>query len=402
MHFDVIVIGAGAAGMMCASECGLRGRKVLLIDHAERIGERIRISGGGHCNFTNRDVGAGNYLSRNPHFCRSAIARFTSLDFVGRLERKGIPYHERKHGQLFCDGSAQAITNMLRDDCNAVGVMWAQPCKVQAVKRLNEGNADRFEVLTDQHVFKTTSLVIATGGLAVPKMGATPFGYRLAEQFGIPVVPPMAALVPLALQPELLTSFKPLSGISVEAGVVAPPESPEFRESILLTHRGLSGPAILQASSYWQYQQAISGTHGPVRIDLLPGKEAVSWLVRNQRTHTLLSAVLTEQLPRRFAQVWSSLYGEDRPMDTFSIRELQSVGDRLNAWTLFPSGTLGYAKAEVTLGGIDTHALSSKTMEAREIPGLFFIGEVVDVTGWLGGYNFQWAWSSGWVAGQFA
>ena len=401
MRFDVVVIGAGAAGMMCAAECGARGRKVLLIDHAKRIGERIRVSGGGHCNFTNREVGSGNYLSRNPHFCRSALARFTPWDFIERVERHGIPYHERKHGQLFCDGSAQAIIDLLRDGCDMTGVQWAQPCVVHAVRRGNSGKAEPFEILTDKGIFTAASLIVATGGLAVPKMGATPFGYQLAEQFGLPVIPPMAALVPLALPPELLASFKALSGVSVEGAVTVPPKSPEFRESVLFTHRGISGPAILQISSYWQFQLA-TGSHGSISIDLLPGEDAASWLVSKQHTRASLSSVLAERLPRRLAHVWSSFYEKDRPLDSFSLRELQMIGDRLNAWSLLPSGTLGYAKAEVTLGGVDTHALSSKTMEAREVPGLYFIGEVVDVTGWLGGYNFQWAWSSGWVAGQFA
>lgn len=401
MRFDVIVIGAGAAGMMCAAEAGIRGRHVLLVDHAERIGERIRVSGGGRCNFTNREVGPANYLSRNPHFCRSALARFTPWDFIARVERRGIAYHERDHGQLFCDDTAQAIIDLLRGDCDEAGVRWAQPCAVQRVRHLGVVGEERFEVETDEGIFRTTSLVIATGGLAVPKMGATPFGYRLAEQFGLPVVPPMAALVPLALPPEMLAQLKPLSGVSVAAAAQAPPASPEFREAVLLTHRGVSGPAILQVSSYWQFQAA-TGAQGPVHVDLLPGEDAAGWLAGRQRSRALLSTLLGERLPRRFAQAWCALAGGDRPLDTYALRDLEALGDRLNAWSLTPSGTLGYAKAEVTLGGVDTDALSSKTMEAREIPGLYFVGEVIDVTGWLGGYNFQWAWSSGWVAGQFA
>lgn len=401
MRFDVIVIGAGAAGMLCAAEAGLRGRQVLLVDHADKIGERIRISGGGRCNFTNRETGPASYLSRNPHFCRSALARFTPADFVARVERHGIGYHERDHGQLFCDDSAQAIIDMLRRDCEAAGVRWAQPCAVEAVRRLDADGDERFELDTRSGVFRAQSLVIASGGLAVPKLGATPFGYRLAEQFGLPVVPPMPALVPLALPPDALARLKPLSGVSVAAAASAPPDSPVFSENVLLTHRGLSGPAILQVSSYWQLQAAL-GTRGGVLVDLLPGVDAAAWLAERQRSRTLLSNALAERLPRRFAQAWCALEGSDRPLDTYPLRSLRALGERLNSWPLMPSGTLGYAKAEVTLGGVDTAALSSKTMEAKSVPGLYFVGEVVDVTGWLGGYNFQWAWSSGWVAGQFA
>lgn len=400
MNFDVIVIGAGPAGMMCAAEAGLRGRKVLLVDHAERIGERIRVSGGGRCNFTNRDVGPGNYLSRNPHFCRSALARYTPWDFIARVERQGIAYHERDHGQLFCTHSALDIIRLLRSGCDEGGVHWAQPCRVHAVSRVDSANARHFGILTDQGNFNASSLVIATGGVAVPKMGATPFGYHLAEQFGLPVVPPMAALVPLALPPEILPKFKLISGVSLPVAASVPGEPPEFRENMLLTHRGVSGPVILNTSSYWQFQVS-KGIHGPIKINLMPDEEAASWLTSKERSRVSLSVALAEKLPKRFAQTWVSLYGEDRPLDTFSRRELKVLGERLNSWSLQPSGTLGYAKAEVTLGGVDTQALSSKTMEALGVPGLYFIGEVVDVTGWLGGYNFQWAWSSGWVAGQF-
>jgi predicted Rossmann fold flavoprotein len=404
MNLDVIIIGAGAAGMMCAAQAGARGRRVLLIDHATTLGERIRISGGGRCNFTNRSVSAANYLSRNPHFCRSALARFSPHDFIAMIEARRIAYHERDHGQLFCDDSAEQIIAMLRDACNDVGVRWALGCAVQHIER-HEGNAPlRYTVATNQGRFVCQSLVIATGGLAIPKLGATPFGYRLAEQFGIPVIPPKPALVPLALAPELLTALKPLSGATLDA--TAHVDAAQFRENVLITHRGLSGPAILQISSYWQMQDYRDGKKQPVGIDLLPGIDASAWLTEHRKSKLILPNLLAEHLPRRFAHEWCALQGNprllERPISELSSRDLTEVANTLKNWSLMPSGTLGFAKAEVTLGGVDTDALSSKTMEVKTTPGLYFIGEVVDVTGWLGGYNFQWAWSSGWVAGQFA
>jgi predicted Rossmann fold flavoprotein len=404
MQFDVIIIGAGAAGMMCAAQAGARGRRVLLVDHAEKLGERIRISGGGRCNFTNRTVSADNYLSQNPHFCRSALARFTQHDFIAMLEKRRIAYHEREHGQLFCNDSAEEIISMLRDACEDAGVRWAMPCAVAGVERLANDAALPWRVLTDQGSFRSQSLVVASGGLAIPKIGASPFGYRLAEQFAIPVVPPRPALVPLALAPELLEPLKPMAGATLDAS--ARFDQAAFRENVLITHRGLSGPAILQISSYWQMQEYRSGKKLPVEIDLLPGIDAGDWLEQQRQGRIHLPNLLTEHLPRRFAHEWCALVGGDkavsRPIGELGRRDLEHVARQLNAWPLMPAGTLGFAKAEVTLGGVSTAALSSKTMEAREVPGLYFIGEVVDVTGWLGGYNFQWAWSSGWVAGQFA
>jgi len=405
MHFDVIIIGAGAAGMMCAAQAGARGRRVLLIDHAAKIGERIRISGGGRCNFTNRTVSADNYLSQNPHFCRSALARFTQWDFISMIEKRRIPYHEREHGQLFCDESAQDIIDMLRDACDDVGVKWALDCPVRQIEKTgaDPSQPTAFAVNTENGRFFGTSLVIATGGLAIPKIGATPFGYRLAEQFGLPVVPPKPALVPLALGPELLEPLKPMAGNTLDA--IASAGDTSFRENVLLTHRGLSGPAILQVSSYWQMQAYDGGRQQPVAIDLLPGIDAAAWLNEHRQGRVHLPNLLAEHLPRRFAHEWCALYGGEkavsRPIGELGRRDLEAIAERLNAWPLMPSGTLGFAKAEVTLGGVSTDALSSKTMEAKTVPGLYFIGEVVDVTGWLGGYNFQWAWSSGWVAGQF-
>jgi predicted Rossmann fold flavoprotein len=394
LRFDVIVIGAGAAGMMCAAQAAARGRKVLLIEHAVKLGERIRISGGGRCNFTNRSVGPANFISRNPHFCRSALARFSERDFIAMVERRGIRYHEKTLGQLFCDESSAQITDMLKDTCDEGGVQWAHPCAVQSVTRHSSG----FSVASDKSPFECDSLVVATGGLALPQIGATPFGYKLAEQFGLPIVKPRPALVPLALAPEVLQPLKALSGLSIDAIARCAERQPSFRESVLITHRGLSGPAILQVSSYWQAQEE---SREPIKLDLLPGTNAADWLAQHRHSKGTLAALLSDRLPRRFAQEWCALHGWDRPLNEMSNRELEAVAQSLKSWPLMPSGTLGYAKAEVTLGGIDTAALSSKTMEASSVPGLYFIGEVVDVTGWLGGYNFQWAWSSGWVAGQY-
>jgi len=398
MKFDVIVIGAGAAGMMCAAQAGLRGRRVLLIDHMQKIGERIRISGGGRCNFTNRNVGAENFLSQNPHFCRSALSRFSQHDFIAMVQQHRIHYHEREHGQLFCDESARDIIDMLRHACDDGGVQWAQPCRVENIRRMDDDGA-RFAVASANGTFHCQSLVIATGGLAVPQIGATPFGYKVAEQFGIDVIPPRPALVPLALAPETLAKLKPLSGNTLDAATHCNDAS--FRENVLLTHRGLSGPAILQISSYWQMQDYAGGKKRPIEIDLLPDLDAAVWLADHRRSKSTLPNLLAERLPRKFAHEWCALLGWEKPLNEFSNRELDAIVDALKGWALMPSGTLGYAKAEVTLGGVDTDTLSSKTMESKPVPGLYFIGEVVDVTGWLGGYNFQWAWSSGWVAGQF-
>lgn len=400
MHFDVIIIGAGAAGMMCAAQAGGRGRRVLLVDHAEKIGERIRISGGGRCNFTNRNVSAANYLSRNPHFCCSALARFSQHDFIAMVERRRIPYHEREHGQLFCDDSAQDIIDMLAAACDDSGVQWALSCAVQSIGQIEREDGMRFAVATDHGIFRCQSLVIATGGLAIPQIGASPFGYKVAEQFGLRVVPPKPALVPLALAPETLSPLKPLSGITLDAGSHC--NGGSFRENVLITHRGLSGPAILQISSYWQMQEYGGGRKRPIEIDLMPDIDAGAWLAQHHRSKVLLANLLAERLPRRFAHEWCALFGWGKPLNELSHHDLEAIANALKGWELMPSGTLGYAKAEVTLGGVDTRDLSSKTMEAKAAPGLYFIGEVVDVTGWLGGYNFQWAWSSGWVAGQFA
>lgn len=406
MDFDVIVIGAGAAGMMCAAEAGRRGRRVLLIDHWQKIGERIRISGGGRCNFTNRQAVPERFLSQNPAFCRSALARFTARDFIALVERRGIPYHERDHGQLFCDRAAQDIIDLLKAACDESGVRWAVSCKVGRVEPIGSrvpAREARFVVATEHGSYRCQSVVVATGGLAVPQIGASPFGYRIAERFDVPVVPPVPALVPLALPPETLASLRPLAGVSVDAEVRCQPvRQARFRENVLITHRGLSGPAILQISSYWQMQAYREGTRHGVEVDLLPEVDVAAWLNENRHRRVLPANLLAERLPRRFAHEWCALVGWRKPLCEYSTRDIDAIARTLNRWLLMPSGTLGYGKAEVTLGGVDTRALSSKTMEARSAPGLYFIGEVVDVTGWLGGYNFQWAWSSAYVAGEAA
>ncbi|BBP04881.1 hypothetical protein TPL01_12920 [Sulfuriferula plumbiphila] len=400
MDFDVIVIGAGAAGMMCAAQAGQRRRRVLLIDHAARIGERIRISGGGRCNFTNRHISAENFLSQNPHFARSALARYSQFDFIKLVERYRIPYHEKTLGQLFCDDSARQIIAMLHAECDAGGVQWAQPCSVQSIERIDDGL--RFELMTGHGRLRCQSLVIASGGLAIPKLGATPFGYKVAEQFNLPVIAPKPALVPLALPAEMLAPLQALAGASLHVATHCDAQPAAFREGMLITHRGLSGPAILQISSYWQMQEYGGGKRLPIAIDLLPGVDAAAWIAPHRHGKATLASLLAGHLPKRFAQEWCALHDWVKPLTEHSSRDLAEMIAALKGWALMPAGTLGYAKAEVTLGGVDTDALSSRTMESKTVPGLYFTGEVVDVTGWLGGYNFQWAWSSGWVAGQFA
>ena len=404
MDMDVIIIGAGAAGLFCAAHAAQRGRRVLLIEHAQNIGERIRISGGGHCNFTNREVSAKNYLSQNPHFCHSALAQYSAADFIAFITSNGIAYHEKTLGQLFCDGSATQITNLLIAQCLAAEVQWAHPAQVLHVEKIAKAssteatphNPRRFCVHTNVGTFRCTSLVVACGGLAVPTIGATPLGYQLAEQFGVPVIAPSPALVPLALAPDTLDVLRPLAGVSLPVMARGYTHAPQFAEDLLITHRGLSGPAILQASSYWQQHTP----RAPITLDLLPGIDPHVLFTAASAIRQSIAQVLAEHMPRRFAQAWAQIHGYTQPIGEMSHQALEHAAQLLKHWTLMPSGTLGYAKAEVTLGGIDTRALSSKTMQVSAVPGLFFIGEVVDVTGWLGGYNFQWAWSSGWVAAQ--
>ncbi len=387
--FDVVVIGAGAAGMMCAALAGQRGRRVLLIEHYHLLGEKIRISGGGRCNFTNLNAQPAAYLSQDPEFCRSALARYTPRDFICLVERYRIAYHEKKLGQLFCDGSALDIIALLKAECERGRVQWRMPCAVSGVTR--EGG--RFVVATAEGSVHCSSLVIATGGLTVPKIGATPFGYRLAEQFGLSIVAPRPALVPLAFAPDDLARYGGLAGVSTEVAVAC--GEGHFRENLLFTHRGLSGPAILQISSYWNGR-------APLAIDLVPADDVAEWLLRRGGSSARLDTVLAERLPKRLAQQWCADHGLTAPMNALDEAKLRTIAAQLQRWEVRPSGTLGYNKAEVTLGGVDTRGLSPTTMETNTVPGLYFVGEVVDVTGWLGGYNFQWAWASAHAAGQVA
>jgi predicted Rossmann fold flavoprotein len=387
MRTDVIVIGGGAAGLMCAAAAGGRGRRVVLLEHNETVGRKIAISGGGRCNFTNTGTTAKNFISSNPHFAKSALARYTPADFVALVKRHRIRYHEKKLGQLFCDESSRQIIEMLLGECDDAGVDVRTGCRVVAV-----GKEELFTLETNRGTFESESLVVATGGLSIPKLGATDFGYRLARQFGLKVLSPMPALVPFTLARGDLDAFKSLSGVSVPAAVRA--GGAEFFENILFTHRGLSGPAVLQISSYWSRGEAVS-------IDLLPGLDARELLERERTSAAEFSTVLARHLPRRFAQSWCELYAPRGPLRAVSAAELRATAERLKDWRVEPSGTEGFQKAEVTRGGVHTDELSSKTLEARRAPGLYFIGEVVDVTGHLGGYNFQWAWASGHAAGQF-
>jgi predicted Rossmann fold flavoprotein len=388
-HFDAIILGAGAAGLMCALRAGQRGRRVLLLDHADQAGKKILISGGGRCNFTNLHVAPDRFLSRNPHFCRSALARYTQHDFVAMVQRHRIPYHEKTLGQLFCDGSAREILSMLLAECGAAGVDLRLSRHVSDVSH----GPDGFCVETSGGSFAAPALVLATGGLSIPKMGATGLAHDVASRFGLPLTRTRPALVPLTFAGEALALMQPLSGVALEC--VASIGRRAFREAMLFTHRGLSGPAILQISSYWQEGQELA-------LDLLPETDAAAALLARKRARPKAEArtVLSEFLPQRLAQALSEAELPPRPMAEQPDRALHALAARLKSWRLVPSGTEGYAKAEVTLGGIDTDALSSRDMSAREVPGLFAIGEAVDVTGWLGGYNFQWAWSSGWVAGE--
>ncbi|HYO99284.1 MAG TPA: NAD(P)/FAD-dependent oxidoreductase [Pyrinomonadaceae bacterium] len=389
METDVIIIGGGAAGLFCAIEAGKRGRRVLVLEHAGQVGKKIAISGGGRCNFTNTNTSAANFISANPHFAKSALARYTPADFVALVERHGIAYHEKKLGQLFCDGSSRQIIAMLLAECQAAAVEIRCGCRVRRIER-----TDKFRVETDQGSFSSRSLVVATGGLSIPQLGATDFGYRIARQFDIQIQPTKPALVPLTLPAATQTSFADLSGVSLDA--VAECCGAEFRENILVTHRGLSGPAILQVSSYWQPDENIN-------LNLLPDMDAQGLLREHRHSESEVATLLGQYWPRRFAQAWCKLYAPaGKPLRQFSEREREALAAKLQHWQIMPAGTEGYKKAEVTAGGVATGELSSRTMEATRVPGLYFIGEVVDVTGQLGGYNFQWAWASGYAAGQFA
>ena len=393
MHeFDAVIIGAGAAGLHCAGIAGQLGLKVLLIDHADKVAEKIRISGGGRCNFTNRDTTPANFLSANPHFCRSALARYTPQDFVELVQRHRIAFHEKHKGQLFCDGSSDDIIQMLLAECRLGGVAHWQPC---AVSHVRHGDG-RFEIATDRGSVSARSLVIASGGLSIPKIGASDFGYRVARQFGHRIVETRPALVPLTFDAAEWAPFVPLAGLSLEASVQTGngPARGEFLEDLLFTHRGLSGPAVLQISSFWQPGTALG-------LDLAPGQDLAALLTQAKHTsRRKLGNELGELIPRRLADAWLSAQPApaeslaDRPLAELRDRDLQQLASGLKQWLLRPSGTEGYRKAEVTAGGVDTRDLSSSSLESRRVAGLHFIGEVVDVTGWLGGYNFQWAWAS--------
>jgi predicted Rossmann fold flavoprotein len=386
MIWDAVILGAGAAGMMAAIEAGRRGRRVLIIDHARAPGEKIRISGGGRCNFTNLWIAPERFLSQNPRFALSALRRFTAQDFIARIDAAGIAWHEKTLGQLFCDGPATQVVDMLVRDMDGAGVTLWLGCALGEVAR----NGDGFTVDTARGPQTARAVVVATGGKSIPKMGATGYGYRVAEGFGLPLVATRPALVPLTFAAQELAWMQPLAGVAVPGRVTCGRQG--FDEAMLFTHRGLSGPAILQISSYWREGAAIG-------LDLLPGQDAAA-LLRAARGRVALRSVLARWLPERLARHLEAVVGVTQPLSEVSAAVLDRVAATMHDWRLVPVGSEGYRTAEVTLGGVDTRALNGQTMAARAVPGLYFIGEVVDVTGWLGGYNFQWAWSSGWAAGQ--
>lgn len=386
---DVVILGGGAAGLMCASIAGARGRSVTVIEQANRPAEKIRISGGGRCNFTNLHATPANFLSQNPHFCKSALKGYTQRDFIALVEKYRIAYHEKTRGQLFCDGSSQQIIDMLLDECGKASVRLQSGTRISSVSKTEEG----FVVITDRGEVRGRALVVATGGPSIPKMGSSGFGYKVAEQFGLKIVPPRAGLVPLTFDEALLVQSKNLAGVAVDAVVTC--GKTKFDEAMLFTHRGLSGPAILQISSYWR-------DGDDIEIDMAPGTDALAALKEMRRDHPKqeLATGLARLLPNRLAQMIAEASGAPPRMADLPDKQLQAVATLVNAWRVTPRGTEGYRTAEVTLGGVDTTELSSKTFEAKSVPGLFFIGEVIDVTGHLGGFNFQWAWSSGFAAGQ--
>lgn len=397
-QFDVAVIGAGAAGMMCAAVAAQRGKRVVLIDHAAKLAEKIRISGGGRCNFTNINAGPANFLSENPHFCKSALSRYTPQDFLALVKKHRIGYHEKHRGQLFCDDSAEQIIQMLKEECAEGLVTWRMPCQVGSVENTSEG----FLIATDTGDILADSLVIASGGLSIPKIGATDFGYRIATQFGLNIIEPRPGLVPLTFDGPSWEAFAPLAGIALEvevetgSGKGKGARRGHFREDLLFTHRGLSGPAILQISSYWQ-----PGT--PIVLNLLPDMDVAQVLIEGKGTiKKQLGNVLSQWLPVRLAEglLLANGFEPDARLADMPDARLRKLGDAINRWAIVPTGSEGYRKAEVTLGGVDTRELSQQSMMANKVPGLYFIGEAVDVTGWLGGYNFQWAWASGVAAGQ--
>ncbi|CAN7350649.1 NAD(P)/FAD-dependent oxidoreductase [Polaromonas sp. LjRoot131] len=401
-QFDAVVIGAGAAGLFCAAQAGQRGLKVLLVDHSEKVAEKIRISGGGRCNFTNRDATPAQFLSENPHFCRSALSRYTPQDFIALLQRHNIPFHEKHKGQLFCDRSAEDVINMLLAECEAGNVTRWQPCAIQGLKGPREAGGN-YELQSDRGLITAPQVVIATGGLSIPKIGATDFGYRIAKQFGLRLVEPRAALVPLTFDGEAWAPYAQLAGLALPVLIETSPadatpkqrkKAVVFSEDLLFTHRGLSGPAVLQISSFWREGQ-------PIRINLAPGVDLPKLLLRAKATsRKLIANELASLVPSRLADAWASTDPAlQKPISEATDKALLGLAERLSDWQLTPNGSEGYRKAEVTVGGVDTRDLSSQTLEAKQ-PGLYFIGEVVDVTGWLGGYNFQWAWASAHACAQ--
>lgn len=386
---DVLIIGASASGLMCAIEAGKRGRQVIVLDHANKPGKKILMSGGGRCNFTNMEIDASNFISHNQHFCKSALSRYTQWDFIALVNQHNIPWHQRELGKLFCDDSAKDILTMLLDECKKAKVKIILNCDINNINQLENLN-----FISETHLgkFQSYSLVIASGGLSIPKMCASPFGYKVAEQFGHRLRATSPGLVPFTLQPHDKQKLQTLSGISVNSAVSN--KHGQFNENILFTHRGLSGPAILQISSYWQPGEAIT-------INLLPDIDVVNWFTarQKQQTKAKLKTILAEILPKRLIPILLAKYA-DKPLPEISSKDFIDIAQQLQNWSIKPNGTEGYRSAEVTLGGVDCNELSSKTMESSKVKGLYFIGEVVDVSGWLGGYNFQWAWSSGWCAGQ--
>ena len=397
-QYDVAVIGAGAAGMMCAAVAAQRGKSVVLIDHGDKLAEKIRISGGGRCNFTNLNAGPANFLSDNPHFCKSALSRYMPVDFIALVKKHRIGYHEKHRGQLFCDDSAEQIIQMLKAECAEGNVTWRMPTSVESIEKLG----DNYFLVTDTGDIECDSVVIATGGLSIPKIGATDFGYRIATEFGLKLVEPRPGLVPLTFDGPSWEAFAPLAGIALEVEVETGTNKGKgnkrghFREDLLFTHRGLSGPAILQISSFWQ-----SGA--PIIINLLPDMDAAHELIEGKTTlKKQLGNVLSQWLPTRLAECLLAVndLAADARLADVPDAKLRKLGDAINRWAIVPTGSEGYRKAEVTLGGVDTRELSQQSMMATKVPGLYFIGEAVDVTGWLGGYNFQWAWASGFAAGQ--
>ena len=388
MRNNVIIIGAGAAGLMCAIEAGKRGRSVQVLDHAARIGNKIRISGGGRCNFTNVGAADGDYVSGNPHFCKSALSRFTPGDIVAMVEKHHIGYHEKEQGQLFLNRSAEDMVRMLKKECDGVKVKIECNCRIMETRK-----DDLFVVFTTRGVFRSGSLVVATGGPSWPATGASAFGHHIARQFGIGVTPLKPGLVPFTLRSHDLREFSDLSGISL--GVAIRCNGRIFRDTLLFTRQGLSGPAALQASLVWNKGDILT-------IDLLPGMDVPEFFRSKQGSRMQMHNLLSGFFPERFSRKWCGLYLDSKPLNQYSQSELERIAERLHNWEITPAGTEGFGKAEVTVGGVDTRELSSKTMEAKKVPGLYFVGEVLDVTGRLGGYNLQWAWSSGYAAGQYA